>query len=83
MTHKPGYQLRKMELRKWFVSPSDTDGLFLIVHRVGTPDCDFIEWGNPHEIKPQTFTESEAHEWAHYLNTQPVPETYTYSEWRE
>ena len=81
MTHTPGYQLRKMKLRKWFVSPSDTDGLFVLVHRIGTPDCDFIEWGQPHG--PETFTESEAHGWALHLNNQRSPETYTYSEWRE
>lgn len=81
MTH----QSKTVELRNWFVDGDcdlDLNPCYVIRHLIG-PNETCYGWWDDDNIVAYFYDKQEAETRAKQLNEQAVPETYTYSEWRE
>lgn len=79
------YQTHTVELRKWFVDGDcdlDMNPCYIIRHFIG-PEETCYGWWDDDNIVAYFYNKQEAETRAKQLNKQAVPETYTYTEWRE
>ena len=77
------HQTRTVELRNWFVDGDcdlDLNPCYVIKHFIGE---DETFYGDDEFSVKDFYSRDEAEAFAKKLNSQAVPETYTYSEWRE
>jgi hypothetical protein len=77
------HQSHTVELRNWFVDgyyDFDLNPCYVIGHFMGEEETFYGD--DVHVVKP-FYDRKEAEAFAEHLNEKDVPETYTYSEWRE
>ena len=77
------HQTRTVELRNWFVDGDcdlDLNPCYVIRHLIGPDETCY---GTDEYLVTHFYNKQTAETRAKQLNEQAVPETYTYSEWRE
>ena len=88
MTH----QSNTVELRNWFVDGDcdlDLNPCYVIRYRVpknlsvGEIEISYTSTYGDDRLEEQFYNKEQAKAFANQLNEQAVPETYTYTEWRE